>query len=108
MKKPLKPYTKELIINSFDLESPTTLSESELEKILAERVEYLLANRLEFFFAAMYRMDIQEAKIHQVLNSNQARPALAIARLIIQRQKEKQASREKYRSETDFFDDSLD
>lgn len=103
----LKPYTKGLIINSFELDKPDSLSEKELETLLAERVEYLLAHRLEFFFATMYRMDVNESQIHQALDAND-QPALAIARFIIQRQKEKQATREKYRSDTDFFDDSFD
>ena len=96
----LKNHTKSLIINSFEIDTLDTITEKELEEMLAARVEDLLAHRLEFFFAAMYRMDVKEDTIHHLL-ANDPKPAQAIARLIIQRQKEKQASRDKYRSETD-------
>ncbi len=107
MKNNLDNYTKDLIINSFEMELSEGISESELETMLAERVEFLLANQLEFFFATMYRMDVSEPKIQEALDAQDEKPSLIIARLIIQRQKEKQASRMKYRSESDFFDDSF-
>ena len=107
IKNSLNTYTKDLIVNSFELEAADGILEAQLELILAERVEYLLANQLEFFFAAMYRMDVEESKIHQALGDRNIKPSLKIARLIIQRQKEKQASREKYRSDSNFFDDSF-
>ena len=107
MKDRLNSYTKDLIVNSFEIESAEGISEAELEQMLAERVEYLLAHQLEYFFATMYRMDVNESKIHEALDAQDEKPSLKIARLIIQRQKEKQASREKYRSDMDFFDDSF-
>jgi len=107
MENNLNDYTKGLIINSFEIDSNDGITEPELENMLAERVEYLLANQLEYFFATMYRMDVKESQIHQALASHDAQPSLSVARLIIQRQKEKQATREKYRSDMDFFDDSF-
>ncbi len=107
MEKKLNNYTKDLIINSFELDSVDGISERELEQMLANRVAFLLANQLEFFFATMYRMDVSEPKIHKALSAQDEKPSLKIAQLIIQRQKEKQASRMKYRSESDFFDDSF-
>ncbi len=95
MKKSLNPYTKVLISNSFELDKPE-VSQEELEILLADRVEYLLANRLEFFFAKMYALDIDETKVHEALSTNE-NPSLAVAKLIIQRQLEKQITREKYR-----------
>jgi len=101
----LNNYTKVLILRSFELESKEGITESELEQLLANRVDYLLANQLEFFFATMYRLDVNEKRIRQALAANEGEAPLKIAQLIIQRQKEKQASREKYRS--DFYDDSF-
>ncbi len=107
MEKKLNNYTKDLIVNSLELDSADGISERELEKMLANRVAFLLANQLEFFFATMYRMDVSEPKIQEALSAQDEKPSLKIAQLIIQRQKEKQASRRKYRSESDFFDDSF-
>ncbi len=95
MKQPLNPYTKDLIINSFELETQQPRKE-ELEILLADRVEYLLTHRLEFFFTKMYTLDIDEAKIRDALSLSQ-NPPLTVAKLIIQRQLEKQITREKYR-----------
>ena len=107
MEKDLNNYTKDLIINSFEMETTDTISSDDLEQMLAERVEFLLAHQLEFFFATMYRMDVNEQKIQEALTGQGEKPSLKIARLIIQRQLEKQASREKYRTDFDLFDDSF-
>lgn len=77
-----------------------TYSESELTDLLAEAIFKLIQKNLEQLFSILYRLDVNEEKVHLALAPNaQAPPNLLIAQLIIEREKQKAESRLRYRHE---------
>ena len=76
------------------------LSESDLYKAIRERVEYLLENNPELLMSYLYRLDVLEVKINAVLSPNAVvAPIDGLARLILERQKERIATKQKYKSD---------
>jgi hypothetical protein len=101
--------TTDLVKKDFDmsLSEDRLITEAELEKALAERISYMIEHELEQLFAILYRLDVSEQKVHAALKmENEIPGAVAVARLIISRQKEKAFTRMEYsQEETDFEDD---
>ena len=77
------------------LQIPDTLSEEEILKKLADRVAQLTEKGAEAFFQLMYRLDISERKLTNVMHGPDV--AAQIARLIYDRQWEKIRSRRHFR-----------
>lgn len=76
-----------------------TLKGPELEDLinaLAERVAYMLDKEPELLFSTLYRLDVLEHKINEVLHSSSEPPAHGLARLIVERQQEKAKTRGKW------------
>ncbi len=97
---------KQLILQQFDLNTESLDNEAILEQKLATFISFLLENRLEQLFSGLYRLDIDERKVKFALSTLCTEPAdLAIARLIIARQKQKAITRLLYQSDEkdDFF-----
>lgn len=64
---------------------------------LIATVEYLIANNFERLIYALYRIDVSEAKIKSLIETNTStNTATLIADAIIERQLEKKVAREKY------------
>jgi len=99
----LESRDKELIISNFEIEgADAAVSEEELLDILTSQVEYLLDRRLDFLLSLLYRLDILEPKIKAVLyNQEIIAPARGLAILILDRQKERVATRSKYKVDGD-------
>ena len=77
-----------------------TLSESDLYHAIKERVAYLLDTNPELLMSSLYRLDVLEVKINAVLAPNSpVAPIEGLARLILERQKERIASKKKYKSD---------
>ncbi|MCB0686580.1 MAG: hypothetical protein KDC53_08645 [Saprospiraceae bacterium] len=73
-------------------------SEEELIDFMSQRIEALLAGDFEALMSMMYRLDVDEAKIRKALAPhNPENPARSLARLIVQRQMKRMATREKYK-----------
>ena len=82
-------YTNDIIINDVD---------EEFVKVVAERVAELMESNMELFFNHLYRMDIDERKVHIVLNSDRGESAyVSIARIIIERQRKRLETKRKYK-----------
>jgi hypothetical protein len=76
------------------------LSESDLFKAIRDRVEYLLEKNPELLMSYLYRLDVLEVKINAVLSPNAIVPPIeGLARLILERQKERIATKQKYKSD---------
>jgi hypothetical protein len=75
-----------------------TMDEAVLLDILAVRVEEMMRDDLDLLLSTLYRLDVYEHKIKAALQSPEIPPALGLARLILERQKEKIATRLKYAS----------
>ena len=86
----------EVITRTFDVESGPELTEQDFLFALARRISEMLDSETELLFSTLYRLDIFESKINAVLNSEED-TALGLARLVVERQKEKLATRKAYR-----------
>lgn len=83
-------------------------SESELLEWLAQRVAYLLEERRDWMLSKLYRLDVREKDIKAVLDEDREDTALALAALILERQKQKAASRKAYGPQTFELNDEDD
>jgi hypothetical protein len=78
--------------------SEDILSEEALIQIISAQIDYLIKNETERLFAILYRLDIDERSVRFALIPAPGNdPPITIAKLIIERQKEKAQSRLLYR-----------
>ena len=80
-----------------DVES--ILDEKALLELFTKRVEEMMRDDLGLLLSSLYRLDVYEDKIQRALKSPTVPAAEGIARLIIERQKEKILTRKKYSSD---------
>ena len=99
MEKSVTQQTTELIARDFGLElGDEPLSEEELFRLLCNEVAYMIEHRLEFLFSLMYRLDVREQLIRDALAPNAPELAnVALARLILERQKVRIYTKLKYK-----------
>ncbi len=99
MEKPISKETKTLIIRDFELEvGEDEISDEALFDHLANQVAYMIEYRLDFLLSLMYRLDILEYKINDVLQNRTAEaPNIGLARLIVERQKERIFTKQHYK-----------
>ncbi|MBM3442237.1 MAG: hypothetical protein FJX89_05980 [Bacteroidetes bacterium] len=75
-------------------------SEEELLEALAREVDRLIVEDFQRLIAMLYRLDIPEQRLKEMLRKHrQAEAGRIIAHLILERQKEKQRSREATRTQ---------
>ena len=85
---------KELSRN-FDLELAERLSATELETLLADKLNELIRTDFNTLVTILYRVDVNEAKLKELLRTSAGEDAGRImARLIIERQEQKIKTRE--------------
>jgi hypothetical protein len=93
----------QLIIRQFELpeaEDGKVYTEAEIEALLADQVAWMLEYRLEYLLSLMYRLDIDEKKITEVLMPGAPVPAhLGLTRLILDRQKQRMETKAAYREQ---------
>lgn len=78
------------------------ISEEELLLAIAARVADLMDREPGLLFSYLYRLDISEKKLNEAINTPSTDPlAYRIAEFILERQKERIASKEKYKSDLD-------
>ncbi len=71
--------------------------EEELLRVLSERIAWLLEHNMEYLLSLLYRNDVAEEKIHRALSPSEPTPANeALARLVLERQKERLATRRRF------------
>ncbi len=100
--------TKALIAQEFKLveTADDIATEEELLQILADRMDEMLQHQVEYLFSMMYRLDIDEQKVHLALSPLAPEPAnLGLARLIFERQKQRAYTKMHYKPEK--IDDDL-
>ena len=82
---------------SLDIELQEGLSIDDLRQIVADYINPLISNNFNKLISILYRLDINESKLKQLLNDNPAEDAgMIIADLIIERQMEKIKSRKQF------------
>lgn len=74
-------------------------SEGDFIMEVAQRVAELMESNMELFFNHLYRMDINENSIHQVLNYPKENESVyvSIAKIIIERQKKRLETKRKFK-----------
>lgn len=88
----------DLIYNDLQLDFQSDLSEDQLLDIIADRVAWFLENDKDLLLSYLYRLDIEEKLIDKALSLQEIDPAhIAIAKLILLRQKQRVDSKKKYK-----------
>ncbi|MGZ8557097.1 MAG: hypothetical protein ACXWWC_02120 [Chitinophagaceae bacterium] len=78
------------IRSSLDIDLQESVTIDELKNILAGYINQLISNNFNKLISLLYRMDVNEANLMQLLHDNQAEDAgIIIANLIIERQLQK-------------------
>lgn len=81
-------------------ENLETLSEVELYNAIRDRVAYYLETSPELLMSYLYRLDVLEVKINAILAPDSpVAPVEGLARLILDRQKERVETKKKYKSD---------
>jgi len=87
------------INNSLDLELKESISMDELKNLLSGHIHHLINNNFNKLVGILYRIDVSETKLRELLEDKHAEDAgIIIAELIIERQIQKIQSRENYRT----------
>jgi hypothetical protein len=83
-----------------ELNEGENLSEEALLQVVANRVAYLIEYNLEMLFSSLYRLDVSEGKVHAALMPGNPEPAnIAVARLILERQKQRIRTKHQYKQD---------
>lgn len=90
--------TSAFVKKDFEVEHiPEDVTEVELLEFLEQFVQNLLDTNMEQLFYVLYRLDINEYKVHQALNPAAIEPPhKTLAQLIFQREKQKAKTRIEY------------
>lgn len=90
--------TTALVAKDFGLAKTTPLTEEELLEAIANRVAEMMEANKDLLLSYMYRLDIDEGKIHFALSPLANEPAhFALARLILNRQKQRAVTKLSYK-----------
>lgn len=91
--------TKDLIARDFPIENTDgEITEEKLLELLAEQIAFLIENKMEFLMSLLYRLDIDERKVDFALSPISPKPPhLAIAELVLERQKQRAFTKMTYR-----------
>jgi hypothetical protein len=93
------PALRSDLNNSYGLDLPETTTIEMLGQILADRINTMITADFNGLISLLYRIDVSEPKLKQLLKENTGTDAgLLIARLILERQWQKIETRRKYRS----------
>lgn len=91
----LDNHAKSSLSQGFDLTEAQLVSKEKILTALSERIAQLIAGNPDKLFSMLYRLDISEKKIKQVVQE-QENIAFHLSDLIYERQLEKAASRKHF------------
>jgi hypothetical protein len=94
--------TRDLLLNTFEVE-PVKISENpeEIFEQLTSQIAWMIEHKLDFLLSLLYRLDVAEEKINLALTPQSPIPAdQALALLILERQKQRMETKERYRQFT--------
>lgn len=87
------------IAQDLDFELPQELSDEEMIRHISYRVEQLLKGDPELLLSYLYRLDVEEKRIAEALETSIMPTHVTFANLIWERQKQRLASRKKYKQD---------
>lgn len=86
---------------AWELESPPRATAGEIIALIAGRIREWLRGDFEHLVNVMYRLDVAEAQFHQALDlPTEEERADAIARLVLERELQKAATRLHYKNKS--------
>lgn len=103
MEKAQLEATRELIAQDFEIvqaeeAEAEEITEERLLDILSEQVAFLIERRMEFLLSLLYRLDVDERKVDYALSPHSPEPPhRAIARLVLERQKQRAFTKMTYK-----------
>ncbi len=89
----------------FSLNIAGKISFGELKKLLAQRIHFLINNEFRKLVQLLYRIDIDEVRLKQLLAQSNEDAGMLIASLIIERQLQKIESRKKFNNIDDISEE---
>lgn len=91
--------TTALILRDFELVEPNKeMTEQELLDYLSDAIAYMIEHKLDFLLSLLYRLDVSERKINEaLLPVNTEDAPIALAKLVLERQKQRVATKRAYR-----------
>lgn len=97
----MEKSASDIILKKFEIETEQVYnSDEELLAVLSKQIEYMLQKKSEFLFSLLYRMDVKEAKVDAAMHPGAPEaPHIGLARLVLDRQKQRNFTREKYKQE---------
>jgi len=99
----------EMVISEISKELGISLKEGDDsfgKQVLADRINDLVNTQFQKLVSILYRMDVSETKLRQLLSDNPGTDAgLIIAELMIERQKEKIRSRQQFSARDENIND---
>lgn len=85
---------------------PAQINEQECKKILAEKINHLINHDFSFLVQLLYRLDINESKLKNLLHQNTETDAgILIADMVIERQAQKIKTREQFKNNNSTSDE---
>ena len=99
MVKPTLQQTTDLVVQDLEIEGQWTfLSEFELLEALSRHVEYMMQYKMEVLMSTLYRLDVSEQKVSKAMTPLAIDPPnVGIAKLIIERQKQRIHTKQSYK-----------
>lgn len=95
----------ELLRSDWDLQFTGTVSEDDILKLLEQRILQVADKSPEAFFQLMYRLDVPEDKVRNVLFKPEA--PMEIAKLVYKRQLQKVEARKWFKTDDSEADSDL-
>jgi methyl coenzyme M reductase gamma subunit len=94
------------INKEWGLTVPQAITENDLAVVLGHRINELIKNDMTRLISILYRIDVDEKKIREMLRENKGTDAgLIIAYLVIDRQKQKIKTRNMFNTQVDDIDE---
>ena len=92
---------KYIITNGYERLPDINEDRTDLISKVAERVAFLMDTNMELFFNHLYRMDVDEKKVHEVLyGSDSEEPVnILLAKLIVERQIKRLETKRKFKQD---------
>lgn len=92
--------------NQLNILLPQVISDNDLLLRLSEIIDHLIEKDFKKLVYVLYKVDVSEVKLKQLLQSaNNEKASDIIAKLIIERQTQKIASRKKFTSNDNFSEE---
>jgi hypothetical protein len=91
--------------NDLAIDLPNNISLAQLKEQLAAHINHLITTDFEKLVFYLYRIDVNENKMKALLQSPHPNSGELIAQLIIDRQFEKQKTKEQFRKKNDDSDE---